>query len=224
MSPAEAVGSLRGQCLERRTKCKASRSAPVAGDDGRLPRPARRAGRDRACRGQPARPERGRPVAVKNGAVTNPKLRNNAVNSSKVANQSLLRSDFAPGQLPAGPTGPQGPVGPAGARAGGAGRPDRRDHGALHTAIRDTTATDVRHRTEQRDCDSSGERAISAGPLGRRQRPGARGRAGLTPVTELGELRSVGFRARRAHDERRGTRTSRRKAPSARPVATDPHS
>ena len=55
-----------------------------------------------------------------NGAVTNPKIRGNAVNSAKVANRSLLRVDFAPGQLPAGPTGPQGPAGAAGA-AGAAG-------------------------------------------------------------------------------------------------------
>jgi hypothetical protein len=59
-------------------------------------------------------------VQLKNGAVTNAKLRNNAVTSAKVANRSLLRVDFAPGQLPAGPTGPQGPAGPAGA-AGAAG-------------------------------------------------------------------------------------------------------
>jgi hypothetical protein len=57
---------------------------------------------------------------LKNGAVTNPKIRNNAVSSAKVANRSLLRVDFAPGQLPAGPTGPQGPAGPAGS-AGPAG-------------------------------------------------------------------------------------------------------
>ena len=56
------------------------------------------------------------------GAVTNPKLRNNAVTSTKVRNRSLLRADFAPGQLPAGPTGPQGPAGPAGP-AGAAGPP-----------------------------------------------------------------------------------------------------
>jgi hypothetical protein len=49
------------------------------------------------------------------GAVTNPKIRDNAVNSAKVANRSLRRSDFALGQLPAGPTGPQGPQGPPGA-------------------------------------------------------------------------------------------------------------
>jgi hypothetical protein len=60
------------------------------------------------------------PLQLRNAAVTNPKIRNNAVNSTKVAPRSLLRSDFAPGQLPAGPTGPQGPAGPAGA-AGPAG-------------------------------------------------------------------------------------------------------
>ena len=52
---------------------------------------------------------------LKDSAVTNAKIRNNAVNSSKVAARSLLRSDFAPGQLPAGPIGPQGPAGPQGA-------------------------------------------------------------------------------------------------------------
>jgi hypothetical protein len=60
------------------------------------------------------------PLQLRTGAVTNPKLRNNAVNSAKVAPRSLLRSDFAPGQLPAGPVGPQGPAGPAGP-AGAAG-------------------------------------------------------------------------------------------------------
>jgi hypothetical protein len=60
------------------------------------------------------------PRQLQNGAVTNPKIRKNAVNSSKVAPRSLLRSDFAPGQLPAGPIGPQGPAGPAGP-AGAAG-------------------------------------------------------------------------------------------------------
>jgi hypothetical protein len=60
------------------------------------------------------------PRQLQSGAVTNPKIRNNAVNSAKVAPRSLLRSDFAPGQLPAGPIGPQGPAGPAGP-AGAAG-------------------------------------------------------------------------------------------------------
>jgi hypothetical protein len=57
---------------------------------------------------------------LRNNAVTNPKITNNAINSAKVRPRSLLRSDFAAGQLPAGPVGPQGPAGPAGA-AGPAG-------------------------------------------------------------------------------------------------------
>ena len=57
---------------------------------------------------------------LKDSAVTNSKIKNNSVNSVKVAARSLLRSDFAPGQLPAGPVGPQGPAGPTGA-AGPAG-------------------------------------------------------------------------------------------------------
>jgi hypothetical protein len=51
---------------------------------------------------------------LKNGAVTMRKLAPNAVTSRQVKSRSLLRSDFKPGQLPAGPTGPQGPAGPAG--------------------------------------------------------------------------------------------------------------
>lgn len=57
---------------------------------------------------------------LRNSAVTNAKVRNNAINSAKVRPRSLLRSDFAAGQLPAGPVGPQGPGGPAGP-AGAAG-------------------------------------------------------------------------------------------------------
>jgi hypothetical protein len=49
-----------------------------------------------------------------NNAVTNSKVANNAITSAKVQAQSLLASDFAPNQLPAGPAGPAGPQGPAG--------------------------------------------------------------------------------------------------------------
>jgi hypothetical protein len=62
------------------------------------------------------------PAQLQRGAVTTPKLATGAVTSAKVANRSLLRIDFAGGQLPAGPTGPQGPAGPAGP-AGAAGPP-----------------------------------------------------------------------------------------------------
>jgi hypothetical protein len=46
-------------------------------------------------------------------------LKNNAVNSSKVKDHSLLGVDFKAGQLPTGPTGPQGAPGPAGSDAFG---------------------------------------------------------------------------------------------------------
>jgi hypothetical protein len=54
------------------------------------------------------------PAQLQSSAVTSRKIAPNAVTSAKVKNRSLLRADFAIGQLPAGPTGPQGPAGPAG--------------------------------------------------------------------------------------------------------------
>jgi hypothetical protein len=48
-------------------------------------------------------------------SVGNAQLQSNAVTSSKVKDHSLLRVDFANGQVPAGPRGPVGPPGPPGA-------------------------------------------------------------------------------------------------------------
>jgi hypothetical protein len=53
-------------------------------------------------------------VVLPPNSVGTPQLKRNAVISSKVRNHSLLKVDFKPGQLPAGPQGPTGPVGPAG--------------------------------------------------------------------------------------------------------------
>jgi hypothetical protein len=47
-------------------------------------------------------------------SVGTPQLKNNAVNSKKVKNASLLRADFKAGQIPAGARGPAGPAGPQG--------------------------------------------------------------------------------------------------------------
>ena len=49
-------------------------------------------------------------------SVGTPQLKNRAVNSAKVRNFSLLRTDFRRGQIPAGPRGLQGPPGETGAR------------------------------------------------------------------------------------------------------------
>lgn len=53
-------------------------------------------------------------VKLPKNSVGTKQLKNNAVNSSKVKDGSLLKGDFAAGQLPAGPQGPQGPQGPKG--------------------------------------------------------------------------------------------------------------
>jgi hypothetical protein len=53
-------------------------------------------------------------LQVPKNSVGTPQLKNAAVTSAKVKNRSLLRADFASGQLPAGPRGPVGPVGPVG--------------------------------------------------------------------------------------------------------------
>ena len=52
-----------------------------------------------------------RSAHIKNGQVKRPDLGANAVNSSKVADGSLLGRDFAAGQLPRGEKGEQGPQG-----------------------------------------------------------------------------------------------------------------
>jgi hypothetical protein len=106
------------------------------------------------------------PRQLQTGAVTNPKIRNNAVNSAKVAPRSLLRSDFAAGQLPAGPIGPQGPAGPAGP-AGAAGPAGVIGAITVRTnavSIPSSAATDGLYTTARvtRLCEGN-ERAISGG-------------------------------------------------------------
>jgi hypothetical protein len=63
-------------------------------------------------------------IQLRNAAVTNAKLRGDAVTSGKVKNRSLKAIDFAPGQLPAGPPGPKGDKGDKGTKG------DKGDKGA----------------------------------------------------------------------------------------------
>ena len=53
-------------------------------------------------------------LQVPRNSVGTLQLKNAAVTSAKVKNRSLLRADFAAGQLPAGPAGPTGPAGLSG--------------------------------------------------------------------------------------------------------------
>ena len=51
---------------------------------------------------------------LKRDAVTSIKIAAGAVRSSDVQDGSLVRTDFAPGEVPDGPAGPAGPAGPPG--------------------------------------------------------------------------------------------------------------
>jgi hypothetical protein len=64
-------------------------------------------------------------LVLPRNSVGTAQLKSNAVNSAKVKNASLLKADFAAGQLPAGPAGPAGAPGPAGSAGppGPAGAP-----------------------------------------------------------------------------------------------------
>ena len=102
-------------------------------------------------------------------AVTNAKLANNAVTSVKVRNRSLLRVDFAPGQIPAGPTGPQGPPGATGATGATGPQGPAGVIGAVTVrtssiVVEGGTAHNGEYVTQRvtRVCDGN-ERAISAG-------------------------------------------------------------
>ncbi len=106
---------------------------------------------------------------LKNKAVTRAKLARNAVSTENVIDFSLLRRDFAPGQLPAGPPGPQGPPGLQGppGPAGPQGPPGVIGQLTLRTAsvtIDGGTAQNGAYITKevQQAC-AQGERAISAG-------------------------------------------------------------
>jgi hypothetical protein len=100
---------------------------------------------------------------LRNSAVTNVKVSNNAINSAKVRPRSLLRSDFAAGQLPAGPVGPQGPAGPAGA-AGPAGPAGAISAVTVRTNFVNVPAGGAAYNSARvtRTCEGN-ERAISAG-------------------------------------------------------------
>jgi len=66
---------------------------------------------------------------LRNGAVTNAKLRGDAVTSGKVLNGSLKAIDFKAGQLPAGAKGEKGDRGPKGDKGAKGDKGDKGDAG-----------------------------------------------------------------------------------------------
>jgi hypothetical protein len=71
---------------------------------------------------------------LKKGSVTNAKLASNAVTTGKVKNGSLLKDDFAAGQLPAGPAGAPGSKGDKGDKGDAGAKGDTGATGVVSTA------------------------------------------------------------------------------------------
>lgn len=88
--------------------------------------------------------------------MTRTKIKNNAVNSAKVAPRSLRASDFALGQIPRGPQGLQGIQGIDG-KPGNDGK-----NGATNLVVRTTLVGSSLGATNKADCND-GERAIGGG-------------------------------------------------------------
>ena len=51
---------------------------------------------------------------ISNRSIASSKIKKSALTTKEVRNKSLLKTDFKPGQIPAGAAGPAGPVGPPG--------------------------------------------------------------------------------------------------------------
>lgn len=146
---------------------------------------------------------------LRRSAVTSAKLANNAVTSAKVRNGSLLRIDFAPGQLIAGPPGPQGAAGPAGPQGPKGDKGDKGDTGSvadvtLHTATvtvpAHTAPGDWSNRSVQANCDS-GEKGISGGTNWTGEGDTTQLITVLSaPVYDSGSKKITGWRARGGND------------------------
>lgn len=95
-------------------------------------------------------------IKLPKNSVGTKQLKKRAVTSSKVKDSSLLKKDFAKGQLPAGPQGPGGPQGPAGRN--GANGPAG-TNGATRVTVR-TAAGDA---TDASVSCVPGERATGGG-------------------------------------------------------------
>jgi hypothetical protein len=102
-------------------------------------------------------------IKLERNSVGTRELKNNAVNSVKVRNGSLLRQDFRSGQIPAGPAGPAGPQGAKG---------DKGDAGVVgaitvrtgSVVVEQGSPTDSQYVTRQvQVLCAAGEKAISAG-------------------------------------------------------------
>jgi hypothetical protein len=97
-------------------------------------------------------------LALPRNSVGTTQLKNSAVTSAKVRNRSLLRVDFASGQLPAGPAGAQGPTGPTGP-TGASGAPGLSGMERVDTT---SVSNSLSTKTQATTCPS-GKRLLGGG-------------------------------------------------------------
>jgi hypothetical protein len=96
---------------------------------------------------------------LRNDSVTRAKIAHESLTSMLVKDGSLMATDFAPGQLPAGPAGPVGPAGPKGDKG------DKGDTGMVTSVVvRNETRIVAPGKlvTVEQRC-ASGEHALAGG-------------------------------------------------------------
>jgi hypothetical protein len=112
-------------------------------------------------------------AALPRNSVGTLQLKNNAVNSAKVRNGSIVAADFAAGQLQRGAQGPTGPAGPAGAPGPAGPKGDKGDPGLIGPIVVRSNSIPIPGggvaengnydgAAVARSCEA-GEQAISAG-------------------------------------------------------------
>jgi hypothetical protein len=145
-------------------------------------------------------------AALPANSVGTTQLKNNAVTSAKVRNGSLVKSDFAPGQLPAGTPGSPGPAGPQGLKGdtGPAGAPGVVGDVALHSASVSvpayTSVTVYSNRSVTANCDA-GEKGIGGGTNWSGEGDATQLVTVLsTPIYDAGTKKITGWRARGGND------------------------
>lgn len=147
-------------------------------------------------------------AALPRNSVGTAQLKNNAVTSQKVLNGSLLKADFAAGQLPAGKPGQIGPPGPAGPQGltGPQGPTGLVGDITLHSASVDVPPTlpaeDGKwgNRNVQANCDSD-EKGVGGGTNWSGEGDNVELTTVLsTPIYDPTSKRVTGWRARGGND------------------------
>lgn len=115
-------------------------------------------------------------VKLPKNSVGTKQLKNNAVNSAKVKDGSLLGADFAAGQLPAGPQGPKGEKGEKGDKGEKGEKGEKGASGATNVTVA---------RVETTIAPGGSGSAVAVCPAGSRATGGGVNPVGVTAEAAL---------------------------------------